>query len=176
MKKNLLTMVILALVLVNIALSVVMMISVTSTNSKTAALVTTIATVMNLELTDGSAESAVSSISIADTEVYTIPNSMTVALKTELDESGNPGKQVYMVFDISLQINKKHDDYATLQPLVAGSESLIKDAINTVVASKTESECRGNQDALKAEILKRVQELFGSDFIYGVAISEVKFG
>ena len=53
MKKNLLTIVILALLLVNIALTAVMMISVTTTNNKTANLVTTIATVMNLELTGG---------------------------------------------------------------------------------------------------------------------------
>ena len=48
MKKNLLTVLILALLIVNIALTAVMMISVSGTNKKTAALVETIATVMDL--------------------------------------------------------------------------------------------------------------------------------
>ena len=50
MKKNLLTILILALVIVNLTLTVITMISVTGTNKKTAALVDTIATVLNLEL------------------------------------------------------------------------------------------------------------------------------
>lgn len=50
MKKNLLSILILVLLIVNIALTTVMMISVTGTNKKTAELVTSIATVLNLEL------------------------------------------------------------------------------------------------------------------------------
>ena len=50
MKKNLLSILILVLLLVNIALTSVMMISVIGTNKKNAELVTSIAAVMNLEL------------------------------------------------------------------------------------------------------------------------------
>ena len=50
MKKNLLSVLILALMIVNVAISVITMISITGTNKKTAALVDTIATVLNLEL------------------------------------------------------------------------------------------------------------------------------
>ena len=50
MKKNLLSVLILALLVVNIVLTTIMMLSITKTNSKTAELVTNIATVMNLEL------------------------------------------------------------------------------------------------------------------------------
>ena len=68
MKKNLLSVLILVLLIVNIALTSVMMISVTGTNKKTAELVTNIATVMNLELSvPGQEESAVS---LADTDTY----------------------------------------------------------------------------------------------------------
>ena len=48
MKKNLLSVLILALLVVNIVLTTIMMLSITKTNSKTAELVTNIATVMNL--------------------------------------------------------------------------------------------------------------------------------
>ena len=36
--------------------------------------------------------------------------------------------------------------------------------------------CREDMEGLKEEILKSVQDLFQSDFIYKVAISGVKFG
>ena len=50
MKKNLLSVLVLVLVVVNIVMSAVMMISVVGTNKKTAELITSIATVLNLEL------------------------------------------------------------------------------------------------------------------------------
>lgn len=175
MKKSLLSIVILALLLVNIGLSVVMMISVTTTNSKTAAMITTIMTVMNLEITDGTEDSAVTQISLADTEIFDIADQFTIALQPETTADGKV-KTPYMVCHISLQINKNHEDYKEMQPLVAGSESLIKDAIRKIISSKTEAECRSNEEGLKAEILKAIQDLFGSDFIYAIAISDTQFG
>ena len=50
MKKNLLSVLILVLMVVNIAMSAVMMISVTGTNQKTSALLDSIGAAMNLEL------------------------------------------------------------------------------------------------------------------------------
>ena len=50
MKKNLLSIVILALLIVNLVLTSIMMFSVMSTNKKTAAVVTDIASVLQLEL------------------------------------------------------------------------------------------------------------------------------
>ena len=55
-------------------------------------------------------------------------------------------------------------------------ENLIKDAISATVSAHTEDECREDMEGLKEEILKSVQDLFQSDFIYKVAISGVKFG
>ena len=69
MKKNLLSVLILVLLIVNIVLTTIMMISITGTNSKTAELVTSIATVMNLELYEPGGNAA-TEVSLADTEAY----------------------------------------------------------------------------------------------------------
>lgn len=179
MKKNLLSVIILALLLVNIILTAVMMFSVTSTNRKVADLVTNIATVMNLELTTPGQEDEASAVSLADTEVYAITGSMTMPLATEVNAEGN-SKQGYLVCNISFSLNTKHDDYKTYGSAEAmGSrEELIKDAINTIVSKHTASELQSDAglEGLKAEILKAVQDLFQSDFIYKVSISEVKYG
>ena len=183
MKKNLLSIIILALLLVNIILTTVMMFNVTSTNKKVADLVGNIATVMNLELTPPGGESAEPEISLADTEIYSISGSMTIPLAAET-VTGSDGKtttkQGYLVCNMSFSLNTKHEDYKKYgsAEAMAGREELIKDAINSVVSKHTASQIQADpgQEALKAEILQAVQQLFQSDFIYKVQISEVKYG
>ncbi len=171
MKKNLLTVLILALIMVNIVLTTVMMFSVMSTNKKTAKLVNNIATVLNLEWTEpGEDPSENAAISLADTAVYNINGSMTIPLA--MDENG---KQGYIVFDVSLSMNKKDKDYKKYSETMAERESLVKDVITSVVTSHTQAECRNNFEGLKEEILEAIQNLFGSKFIFDVGLSGVKY-
>lgn len=173
MKKNLLTVLILALTMVNLVLTCVMMISVMATNKKTAKLVNNIATVLDFELTEPGKEGEGGEnveVSLADTDVYNISGSMTIPLKTD-----DSGKQEYIVFDISLSMNMKSPDYKTYKDTMADRESLIKDAITSVVTSHTKDECRGNFEGLKQEILQAIQKLFDSDFIFNIGISGVKY-
>ena len=172
MKKNLLTVLVLALTLVNTILIGVMMVSVMGTNKKTAKLVGDIATVLKLELgTAGEEEKP--EVSLADTEVYAIDGSMTILLKSE------PGatKSTYIVFDIALSLNKKHADYKKYGGENFKSyDSMIKSAINDAVMQYTELECRNDMQAMKDDILKAIQEIFQSDFVYNISLSGVKFG
>ena len=172
MKKNLLTVLVLALTLVNTILIGVMMVSVMGTNKKTAKLVGDIATVLNLELgTAGEEEKP--EVSLADTEVYAIDGSMTILLKSE------PGatKSTYIVFDIALSLNKKHADYKKYGGENFKSyDSMIKSAINDAVMQYTELESRNDMQAMKDDILKAIQEIFQSDFVYNISLSGVKFG
>ena len=150
----------------------VMLVSIVGTNKKTAQLVDNITTAMNLELTVPGAEGT-TNVPLTDTEVYNIADSMTIPLKSEAG-----AKQDYIMFDVSLSINKKSKDYKTYgsSETLSGYENLIKDAITATVSAHTEDECREDMEGLKEEILKSVQDLFQSDFIYKVAISGVKFG
>ncbi len=170
MKKNLLTVLILALLVVNIVLTSVMMFSVMGTNKKTAELVTNIATAIQLELTVPGAEEEKEPISLEDTQVFNLTDTMTIALTPE------DGKQSYIIFDVALSMNMKHEDYKKYGETILERESLIEDAITVVVASHTKSECQNDFENIKAEILQAVQDLFQSDFIYKVAISGIKHG
>lgn len=170
MKKNLLTVLILALLIVNIILTSIMMFSVMGTNKKTASLVGNIATVLNLELKQPGEQEAPAEVSLANTQVYDLTGSMTIPLADEGDG------QTYMVCNVALSMNKKHADFKTYGETISERESLIKDVIISVITEHTESECRNNLEGLKTEILEAVQQLFDSDFIYNVAISDVKYG
>ncbi len=165
MKKNLLTVLILALLIVNIVLTSVMMISVTGTNKKTASLVGNIASAMNLELTMPGQDGPAGAVSLADTEVHDL-GKMTMLLK----DGG------YLVCTISLSVNTKHDDYSKYKDSVETSANVIKDSIGSVVLQYTSEDCSSNLETLKADILSSVQALFQSDFIYQVAVSEVQIG
>lgn len=169
MKKNLLTVLILALLIVNLVLTGVMMFSVINTNSKTAELVSNIATALNLQLTVPGSEPEKEPVSLADTAVYNITGPMTIPLTVE------SGSAAYIMFDVSLSMDTKHKDYGDYKDTIGDYESLIKDDINSVVASHTEAECRNDIEGLKAEILEALQNRFQSDFIYSISVSGVRF-
>ena len=173
MKKNLLSVLILALMIVNVAISVITMISITGTNKKTAALVDTIATVLNLELVSDE-EDAESSISLADTEIYTISEAMTIPLNPN-----GESKPVYMLCKVSLSINMKDEDYKTYNSETLGTyEEYIKQEIEGVVSSYTMDYLSDpvNREEVKKEVLQEIQKFLGSKVVYDIAISDVKFG
>ena len=173
MKKNLLSVLILALMIVNVAISVITMVSITGTNKKTAALVDTIATVLNLELVSDD-EDAESNISLADTEIYTISDSMTIPLKP-----GDDGKTVHMICKVSLSINMKDEDYKTYNSETIGNyESYIKQEIESVISSYTVDYLSDpmNREEVKKEVLEKIQKFLESKVVYDIAISDVKFG
>ena len=167
MKKNLLTVLILALLIVNLILTSVMMVSVMGTNKKTSRLVGDIASVMNLSLTQPGQEDKNQEVSLADTQTYDLSGTMTIPLS----DGG------YILFDVSLSMNKKHKDYKKYGgENIQSWESLIKVKVNSVVSERTTEQCRGDLEGLKTDILLELQDLFQSDFIYNVGISGVKFG
>lgn len=173
MKKNLLSVIILALLIVNLALTAIVMFSTVSANKKTVALVDDIATVLDLELASGKGDEegeASGVVSVADTDVYSIADSMTVALRPSAD-----GKEHYCMCEVSFSLNKTHEDYETLQPMLANQESKIRSIIISVIGNYSKEDAQANQTAIEQEILKEVQGMFGSDFIFEAYFRDIKF-
>lgn len=177
MKKNLLSVLILVLLIVNIALTAVMMISVTGTNKKTADFVTEVAAALRLEIYSPGG-TAVTDVPISDTDTYVLTE-MTIPLAASVNEDGTVSpKQNYIMFTPSLLQNTKHEDYKKMGGAdnMAAADSIVKDIINDVVGQYTLEEVRQNFDGIKEEILKEIQNKFGSNFVYRIAINGVRFG
>lgn len=172
MKKNLMSVIILALLVVNLALTGIIMFFTVSANRKTIALVDDIASILNLELEGAGdeTEEGPTTVSPADSEVYDIADTMTVALKPSGD-----GKDHYAMCAVSFSINNKHEDYATYQPMLASKESKIKSEIIEVIGSYTKEEAIANIGAVEEAILQRVQQMFDSDFVYEAYFRDIKF-
>lgn len=176
MKKNLMSILILALLVVNIVLTAIMMFSVTGAMKSTTALVGRIASVLDLELNLGADSEAVS---IDDLAIYDISEPMTIPLKldTSLDANGKPddSTQHYLRVSVSLQLDSTHKDYKKYQETLATNEGLIKGEIIDVISSYTLQEFRGDTDGIRSEILARLRRLYGSDFIYKVVITDYTY-
>lgn len=169
MKKNLLSIIILALLIVNIILTAIMMFSVTGTSKKTAALVDNIAMALDLELEsrkEGEEEEEV--IPITSIATYDIQDSMTIPLK-----NGEDGQPHFFIVSVTLSMNTEDKDAVkTYGTDLSSRETLIKSEINSVISTYTVEEARNNQDAMKKEILERVQKLFDSEYIFNVSFSD----
>ena len=160
MKKNLLTVIILALVLVNLILTAVLAFSVIPQTKKSNELIDQVCAAINIELEE-------------EIAVYNITDNFTVNLADNGD-----GKKHYAVFSVGLSVNKTSESYATYggdeMTELTDKETIIRSDINTVVAKYTEEEFNADgQKAVKEEILSKMQDLFGSDYIVGVNFSSV---
>lgn len=171
MKKNLLSIVILGLLVVNLVLTAIMMANVVSASKKTAALVSDISSVLELELSTGVEAGAVEAeVPMEDIEVYKIAEQMTIPLK-----AGEDGETHYCVLSVALSMNTKSDGYKTYGADIATKESLITGEIYDVIGGYTLEEAQANRDMMREEILERVQEMFKSDFIFQVSFSDIMF-
>ena len=179
MKKNLLSIIILALLVVNLGMTGFMMLSVMTTNSQTAKLISDIAAALELEAnggnTGGFSGSASGVVAVTDmaTWGFTGDEKLTIALKP-----GEDGKAHYMVVEVVFSMNKASADYATLgtEENLANVKEVVKSEITNTLASYTMEELQGGMDAVAREsILENVQAMFNSNFIYDVSFSSVLY-
>ncbi len=178
MKKNMLLVIMTALLVVNIALTAVMMFSVLSTSRKTSKLIDGISTALNLDTgaAGGKGESGEAEVPVSSTVVYNIADPMTIMLKKVPESEGGDGKEHYCVVSVSLSLNSDNPDYKSNgEGDLTNYEPLIKDAINSVISNYTLEDARNNQDQMKAEILAQVRSIFNSDFVFNVSFRDIMF-
>lgn len=174
MKKNILSILILALLVVNIVMTAIMMFSVTGAMKSTTTLVGKIATVLDIELASSQDEE---NVSIENTQVYTIAEAMTIPLKTSEVKDGETPKDHYAMMKVTIYMNTKHEDYekyGTAEQLSA-REEMIKSEIISVVRSHTLEEFKNDSEGIYAEIVAKLQKMYNSRFIYKVACGDVKY-
>ncbi|MBR1572773.1 MAG: flagellar basal body-associated FliL family protein [Lachnospiraceae bacterium] len=170
MKKNLLTVITLALVLVNLVLTVIVTITIIPETKQANELITKVCAAIDLDLESGS---ATSNANIPIDKVALVPvgeEDLTINLKKGADSASH-----YAMIKVSLSLNKDNEDYDDVNTQVSDKLDLVKGEIFNVVSSYTMEELQGNQDAVREDILKNLQQMFGSDAIIDVTFSSVKY-
>ena len=169
MKKNLITVITLALVVVNLVLTVILTITILPETQKANELITKVCSAIDLDLESGSATSN-ANIPIDQIEVYNIDDEQTINLKQDGD-----GKDHFAMITVSISMDTKNSDYKELKPQVEEKVNPIKGDINNIVSQYTIDEIKNNQSAVQDEILKDLQKMFGSDFIVAVGFPTAQY-
>jgi len=174
MKKNLITVIILALVVVNLVLTAVLTITIIPETQKANELITKVCSAIDLDLVAGDTAGSLS-VDVADMVDY--PVSSGEKMTINLADSGD-GNLHYAVLVVSLSLDSTNEDYATFgdgNGNLSTSDNIISDTIKTVVANHTIEDMRNNEDGVKEEILEALQGLFKSSFIVRVNFASATY-
>ena len=170
MKKNLMSVLILALLVVNLVLTAITMISIVPSAKKSNQLITQICTALNLELASGRTAN-LSSVSIENLQSYTLGDTMTINLRDSEDGSSH-----YAVLTVVLSMDKSNEDYTKIgqEGIEAGLyDSNIKSIINDVVRTYTYEEIHNQPEKAQKEILENLPGFFDSNVIVDVGFPSI---
>ena len=161
MKKNLMTVIILALVFANFVLTAIMMFTIVPTTQKANELITRVCEAIDLELNSGAA-TGLNNLPIDQIATYNVSagEKMTINLA-----DGDH----YALVAVSLSINKESERYKeATTTILSEQESIIKNTINQIIRQYTKEEFLKNSQQVQDEICKSLQKTYGADYIVGV--------
>ncbi|MCR5204792.1 MAG: flagellar basal body-associated FliL family protein [Lachnospiraceae bacterium] len=166
MKKNMLTILVIILCVVNLTLSAYIVFTVVPNAQRTDNLITRIMQIIDLELESPLPPNINNTYDIENIEKYELEDMTTNVA------AGSDGKAHFAKITASLTINNADEDYAKLNPKVETMKSDITSIIKTNV-SKYNNEQLGTPEvkkAVKEQIVTDIQTLFNSTFIVDVTV------
>ena len=167
MKRNMLAIVILAATLVNIALTALMLFTVVPKAQRTDSLIQKICSIIELELEDPNAADY-AEIPFEDRVTYPLSSKLTINLTKMEGEVKSPYAQV----EVTLMLNKQAEAFATVQPLLANYEPIIRSIVGEEIAKYTTENLNANKDLIQKTIRTRLSTEFGtSDLLIAVDLN-----
>lgn len=163
MKKNLITVIILALCVVNLILNVMLVFVCMPSAKKTNNLITEIASVLNLELESKSDHPSVALENMATYDVE--------AQVVNLKDDGS-GENHYVQVGLTLGLDNSSKDYENLIAVITTGP--VFDEARNVIQNYTVDEVKNQdtQDKIKEQILDSLQKKYGTQCIYSVSFSK----
>lgn len=170
MKKNITTVIVMALVTINLVLTGIIMFIMVPSLNKVNSLVTKVANIINLELEDP--EETNHNVALADREDKTFESQIQITLKTDAD-----GKTHYAGIDsVTITLNKKAESYEDVAAAFDNSKTYIQDIIRNVYAQYTFSQAQANGEEIKAKILAQISEHFdNADCFLNIGFGNLRF-
>ncbi len=171
MKKSLINIITLALLVVNLILSMVMIFSVMPASKKTNDMITKVCAALDLELESEKTGDAEEDYTIDQLETFDIEEELTIPLKkSDGDETDH-----FAVVSVSIVVDNQNEDYEKYVDSITTKESLIKDSVRNIVGSFTVEELGNNPEGVQKAVLEKLQKLFDSDFIVKIAFKKLLF-
>lgn len=157
MKKNILTIVIMAATLINLILSAVLVFAVMPAMNKTSALVNKVASVIDLEIEDADADAqeyTMQDLTVVE-DVY--DNTLNLNLAKDAGETENHYAQLS---GWTLSLNSKADDYSDINESITTNKVYVDDIVKETIASYTATTM--NEAKVRAEIIKKIQKKYNT--------------
>lgn len=163
MKKNLMTVIILALVFANFVLTSILMFTVLPSTQKANALIEKVCEAIDLDLNSGAA-TGLSNLPIDQIATYNVSGGETMTINLADDK--------YAMVAVSLSINKESERYKSgTTEILTEHETIIKNTINQIIRQYTKEDLLRNAEKAQDEICKSLQKTYGTDYIVGVNFS-----
>lgn len=172
MKRNLISVIILALSIINFIMLAVIVFSVVPSAKKTDNLITQISSVLDLNLDGAASGEGEKKLALSDTAVYTMPDQQTIPIKS------NDDKSHYVVVTAAISLDKTADNYklydVTAKEGIASYESRIQDEIGTVISQYTVDDANTKREEIKKKVTEAIKNLFGDDkdIVYDVSFKQ----
>lgn len=165
MKKNLITVIILAICVVNLILNIMLVFVCMPSARKTNNLITKIASVLNLELEGEDEQPAVA--------LENIENFNIEAQVINLKDDGS-GESHYVQMGLTLGLDNSSKDYKALNEVLADASGVVFDEARNVVQNYTYAEVsdQETQEKIKKQILQNLQKKYSTQCIYSVSFSK----
>ena len=154
MKKNLISVLILALVLANLILTGILAFTIIPQTKKSNELIDKVCNAIHLELESGESIS----VPIENIYVHNLTDEFTCNLK-----KGEDGKEHFAIFKVGFSLNTESDEYDEGKGIdsLTSKETIIRDRVNSIVSQFTIDEFNADGNyAVKQEILKEYREAF----------------
>ncbi|MCI9420548.1 MAG: hypothetical protein HFG32_11140 [Eubacterium sp.] len=162
MKKNILTIVIMASTVLNLVLTIIMVFSIVPAMNKTNKLVDKVASVIDLELEKEEDKN----YDVKDLEPFDIPfeNKQTINLK-----QGGDGESHYVILEgISVSFNKEADDYSDVSESVKAASVYVVDCVKEAISEQTIQTL--NENTVKELALAKIQEFYDSKCVVRISL------
>jgi len=166
MKKNILTIVIMATCLVNLVMNVVLVFSIMPAMNKTSNLVDKVASVVDLEIEDANKEEE--EYTIQDLVTFDIAYETSVKINLQSDEGDN--KAHYAVLDgVVVSFNSKAEDFEAINTSVQTNPVYVNDIVKETISGYTVTTI--NEATVRQEVIKKIQEKYNSKCIVDVSLT-----
>ncbi|WP_455714418.1 flagellar basal body-associated FliL family protein [Anaerosporobacter sp.] len=170
MKRNILTVVIMALSIVNLVLSAVIVFSVVPNVNKTNNLIDKVAEIINLDLEAQNGNEKI--ITVDDLESYNFEEELIINLKKDADSS----KENYAVINkISLSLYNGATDFDKVKSNIETSSATVYDIIRKGFSSYTKDEAKVNEDKIKSSIIQMLNEKYGDRVVQDIVFGSLVF-
>ncbi len=168
MKKNILTIVIMASTVLNLVLTIIMVFSIVPAMNKSNKLVDKVASVIDLEL-EKEEDQAYSFENLEPFEIK-FENKQTINLKPV---DGDPNSHFVIIEGISVSFNKEADDYKDISESVQKANVYVVDCVKEAISNQTIQTL--NENTIKEEALAKIQEFYKSKCIVQISLSGYMF-